>query len=71
MSDRRPPGDGDEERSGALDETLASANLPNALVCPFCESTDTRQFALFGGQASTSQYYCNACRTVFEALRWR
>lgn len=54
-----------------LDEPLASGTLPQAVACPFCESADTSQFAVFGGQASTSQYYCNGCRTVFDFLRWR
>lgn len=45
--------------------------MPSSVPCPFCDSDDTDPFATFGGQASTAQYYCNACRTVFEALRWR
>lgn len=74
-----PPGDpadadGDATRpvdTVDLDEPLSSETLPDAVACPFCESTDTGQFAVFGGQASTSQYYCNGCRTVFEFLKWR
>ena len=58
---RRPP----------LDDPVESSAMPSSVPCPFCDSDDTDPFATFGGQASTAQYYCNACRTVFEALRWR
>ena len=53
------------------DETLKSGALPETVRCPFCRERDTEQFAAFGGQASTSQYYCNSCRTVFDFLKWR
>ena len=45
--------------------------MPASIPCPFCGANDSEPFAAFGGQASTAQYYCNACRTVFEAVRWR
>lgn len=62
----------DRERKGSpVDRTVESDTLPASIPCPFCESEDTAQFATFGGQASTSQYYCNGCRTVFETMRWR
>ena len=38
--------------------------------CPFCESKETELIALFGMQMMTSQYYCRACRSVFEAVKW-
>lgn len=60
-----------DEDPPSLDDPIESASLPDSIPCPFCTSTDTSQFSAFGGQASTSQYYCNACRTVFEAMRWR
>jgi transposase-like protein len=53
------------------DETLKSRVLPESVQCPFCERRDTEQFSTFGGQASTTQYYCNRCRTVFECFKWR
>ncbi len=65
------PADGGEPRSSRIDRTLRSEALPEAVRCPFCGGTETEQFAAFGGQASTSQYYCRPCRTVFEYLRWR
>ncbi len=54
-----------------LDDPVESSAMPVSIPCPFCGSDDSDPFATFGGQASTAQYYCNACRTVFEALRWR
>lgn len=56
---------------GVRDEPLHSSELPDSVVCPFCSGTDTEQFSTFGGQVSTSQYYCNPCRTVFDYFRWR
>lgn len=61
----------DRERERAVDDPVTSSALPASIPCPFCDSNDSTPFATFGGQASTAQYYCNDCRTVFEALRWR
>jgi len=55
----------------ALDEALRSAALPDDLECPFCGSADTEPFSAFGSALSTSQYYCNGCRTVFEFMKRR
>jgi hypothetical protein len=41
------------------------------ICCPFCSSSDTELYSLFGSQLSTSQYYCNSCRVAFEAIKWR
>lgn len=74
MQDRgkqvRARGGGPSVRS-PIDEPVTSSGMPASVRCPFCDSEDSDPFATFGGQASTAQYYCNACRTVFEALRWR
>jgi hypothetical protein len=56
---------------GVRDRPLHSSELPDAVACPFCDGLDTEQFSTFGGQVSTSQYYCNPCRTVFDCFRWR
>jgi hypothetical protein len=55
----------------ALDDPLHSESLPDAIACPFCGSPDTEQFSTFGSALSTSQYYCNGCRTVFEFMKRR
>ncbi len=39
------------------------------IKCPFCSSADNEMIALFGQQMLTSQYYCNNCRTGFEAIK--
>lgn len=40
------------------------------VACPFCDSTDNELFSVFGQTLIGSQYYCNNCHTVFEAVRW-
>nr|BBH94493.1 hypothetical protein KTA_26920 [Thermogemmatispora argillosa] len=37
--------------------------------CPFCGSTETELFSLFGQQLLTAQYYCNRCHTPFEYIK--
>ena len=37
--------------------------------CPYCGSSDTELFSLFGQQLLTVQYYCNACHTPFERIK--
>jgi hypothetical protein len=39
------------------------------IPCPFCESTNTEFFSLFGQQLLTVQYYCNNCKTPFERVK--
>jgi DNA-directed RNA polymerase subunit RPC12/RpoP len=40
-----------------------------AVICPYCGSSSTELFALFGQQLLTVQYYCNACHTPFEHIK--
>lgn len=42
----------------------------NVVRCPFCGSLDTAQEAAFGTTHAYSQYYCHACRTPFEWIKW-
>jgi hypothetical protein len=44
-------------------------STPPEVACPFCHSTDTELFSLFGQQLLTVQYYCRACRTPFERIK--
>jgi formylmethanofuran dehydrogenase subunit B len=49
-----------------------NTNEPEAkaqVVCPFCGSTDTELFSLFGQQLLTVQFYCNVCHTPFECIK--
>jgi hypothetical protein len=45
--------------------------LPEHPPCPFCEGTDTELLNAFGSHASVSTYWCRACRSPFELLKWR
>jgi hypothetical protein len=45
-------------------------NRAEEITCPFCNSSDNELLSLFGQTLIGSQYYCNACHTVFEAVRW-
>lgn len=38
-------------------------------TCPFCSSPHVGLFSMFGSQLLTSEYYCRACRTVFESVK--
>lgn len=48
----------------------SSRNEAGRITCPFCQSTDNELFSLFGQTLIGSQYYCRACRSVFESVRW-
>ncbi|GHO92507.1 hypothetical protein KSF_025550 [Reticulibacter mediterranei] len=50
---------------GQHGKTLAK----DAVTCPYCGSTETELFSLFGQQLLTVQYYCNRCRTPFEYIK--
>jgi DNA-directed RNA polymerase subunit RPC12/RpoP len=39
------------------------------ITCPYCGSTHTELFSLFGQQLLTVQYYCQTCRTPFEHVK--
>jgi uncharacterized protein YndB with AHSA1/START domain len=46
--------------------TKRDAFIDSGVACPFCASRDVELISLFGGQLSTDQYYCRACRSYFE-----
>lgn len=58
-------------RPSRLTGSLKTGELPEAIACPFCGSEESEQFSVFGSSLSLAQYYCNGCRTVFEAFKWR
>jgi transposase-like protein len=39
------------------------------VTCPYCGSTNTELFSLFGQQLLTVQFYCQACHTPFEHVK--
>ena len=49
----------------------APASLPEAPECPFCDGVETELMSAFGAHASVSTYWCRACRSPFELMRWR
>ncbi|HEY7415810.1 MAG TPA: hypothetical protein VH593_11505 [Ktedonobacteraceae bacterium] len=51
-------------------ETSLVGGFPTKIVaCPYCASTDTEVYALFGQQLLTMQYYCKNCHTPFEYVK--
>lgn len=44
--------------------------VPHSVRCPFCERDDTELHSAFGGQLSTSTYWCRHCHTAFEWFKW-
>jgi hypothetical protein len=49
---------------------LSDSERAKRTPCAFCDSTDTVLISLFGQFLLGSQYYCNNCHTVFDAVRW-
>ncbi|GGE12761.1 hypothetical protein GCM10011571_12720 [Marinithermofilum abyssi] len=39
--------------------------------CPFCRSIDVSLYSPFGTAQLVRQYYCQSCRSVFEAVKWK
>ncbi|HLW47480.1 MAG TPA: hypothetical protein VKW09_06900 [bacterium] len=46
------------------------AGAPRPPHCVFCGSAETELMSLFGSSPLTSQYYCRACRSAFEQVKW-
>jgi len=61
----RPSFDADERR------TEAPEGLPESPACPFCDGRETELMSVFGSHASVSTYWCRACRSPFEVMKWR
>jgi DNA-directed RNA polymerase subunit RPC12/RpoP len=51
------------------DEMIGKEAVKEAVACPYCRSSNTEFFSLFGQQLLTIQYYCNACHTPFEYIK--
>jgi len=51
-------------------EPRPRGRLPLAPPCPFCERRDTELMNAFGSQLSVSTYWCKACRSPFEFMKW-
>lgn len=53
------------------DPAIGKEEGERPVACPFCGSSDTELFGLFGNMQLASQYYCNGCHTVFDYVAWR
>ncbi|WP_069804885.1 PaaD-like zinc ribbon domain-containing protein [Thermogemmatispora onikobensis] len=58
-----------EERASAWAKAEEHSPSTGRARCPFCGSTETELFSLFGQQLLTAQYYCNRCHTPFEYIK--
>jgi hypothetical protein len=56
--------------TGAVSLGAAEFGVPDNVCCPFCEGDETELHSAFGGQLSTSTYWCRHCRTAFEWFKW-
>jgi hypothetical protein len=41
-----------------------------AKACPFCHQRDTEKRSDFSTALMVSLYYCRACNTYFESIKW-
>lgn len=55
----------EQEQPVKIDGTLG-----REIRCAFCESDDVELFSLYGQTLLGTQYYCNNCRSIFEAVRF-
>jgi ring-1,2-phenylacetyl-CoA epoxidase subunit PaaD len=56
--------------SGPTDTHETHSTAPPSVRCPFCGAQDAEPLALFGSQLLTEQWYCRACRTPFERVKY-
>lgn len=52
------------------DDQMAESPLKREVHCAFCDSADVELFSLYGQTLLGTQYYCNNCRSIFEAIRF-
>ena len=45
-------------------------DLPARVSCPFCNGDETELHSPFGTALSVATYWCRACRTAFEWVKW-
>ena len=49
---------------------LGGGELPAVRPCPFCGSRLTDKESHFGTSLMVARYFCRACRSHFEAIKW-
>jgi transposase-like protein len=52
-------------------EAEAADRLAEVPACPVCGSADAKVVSAFGSHASLTSYWCEACGSPFEGLRWK
>lgn len=65
------PMDGDAADRAERRRQETPESLPTAPSCPFCEGIETEIMNQFGAHASVSSYWCRACGSPFELMKWR
>lgn len=53
-----------------LGPTAAEMGLPEQPPCAFCDGTETELHSPFGSALSVVTYWCRACGTAFEWIKW-
>lgn len=43
--------------------------VPSAVICPFCDSENTKMISEFGSTACKSLHYCNSCLQGFDHFK--
>lgn len=49
----------------------ADYGLPESVICPFCEQSETELHSAFGPQLSVTTYWCRRCHSPFEYIKWQ
>lgn len=59
-----------EKSNGESEDFLIGMkNSHKMVLCPYCNSTDTKLQSEFGSTACKAQYYCNECEQPFEHFK--
>lgn len=49
---------------------MSAATDDPTVACPFCGSTDVERLSRFGTEISKQGFYCHACGSPFERLKY-
>ena len=66
-----PAAPGHRAYDAAARQEEAPDAMPEAPPCTFCEGSETEMMNAFGSQLSVATYWCRACRSPFELMKWR
>ncbi len=57
------------EKTGGSDNILRNLDTIKIILCPYCDSLDTKLQSEFGSTACKAQYFCNECEEPFEYFK--